>query len=134
LVHPRHWRRQVYCYPKIRVFIWPYFYDQIPPAVHQWEELAFTGLFATAATAEVDLVKVPATCGAYQEVMAMLSGRMPNPHAIAKGGDSRGEDIVLLIADANYWALVAKVEPDKVCVVASGYNWAVIEPKVVGEF
>lgn len=96
--------------------------------------LAFIGLFATAATAEVDLVKVPATCGAHQEVMAVLSGRMPNPHAIAKGGDSHGQDVVLLIADANYWALVAKTEPGKVCVVASGYNWTVIEPKIMRAF
>ena len=30
LVYPRHWRRQVYSDPKIKVFIRPRFYDQIP--------------------------------------------------------------------------------------------------------
>ena len=95
---------------------------------------ALPGLAATAATAEVDLVKVPATCGSYQEVMEVLSVRMPNPHAIAKGGDSHGEDVVLLMADANYWALVAKMSAGNVCVVASGYNWTAIAPQVVEAF
>ena len=95
---------------------------------------AFWTLAATAATAEVDLVKVPATCGPYQDVMAALNARMPNPRAVAKGGDSRGEDVVLLMADANYWALVAKLGPGQVCVVASGYNWTAIEPRVVEAF
>src|SRR5262249_27641572 len=92
------------------------------------------GFHATGATAGVDLLKVPATCGPYQEVMAALGTRMPNPQAIAKGGDSHGEDVVLLMTDANYWALVAKMARGKVCVVASGYNWTVIEPKAVDAF
>ncbi|MCR4283274.1 MAG: hypothetical protein NUV72_09650 [Bauldia sp.] len=88
----------------------------------------FAGFLATTADAEVELMKVPATCGTFQEVTDVLSLRMPDPHAIAKGGDSRGEDVVLLLADANYWALVAKMQPGRVCVVASGYNWTAIEP------
>lgn len=95
---------------------------------------AFAGFLATAAHAGVDIVKVPASCGPYEEVMEVLSARMPNPRAIAKGGDSRGEDVVLLMADANYWALVAKTSPGNVCVVASGYNWTDIEPSVVEAF
>jgi hypothetical protein len=96
--------------------------------------LILVAFAATAASAEVDLLRVPATCGPYPEVMEVLSGRMPNPHAVATGGDSRGEDVVLLIVDANYWALVAKSAPGTVCVVASGYNWTAIEPKVVEAF
>jgi hypothetical protein len=95
---------------------------------------ALAVLATTAARAEVDLLKVPATCGPYVEVMEVLSGRMPDPHAIAKGGDSRGEDVVLLIADAGYWALVAKSSPGSVCVVASGYNWTTIDPRIVEVF
>ena len=91
-------------------------------------------VLATSAVAEVDLVNVPATCGSYQEVMQVLSVRMPNPKAIAKGGDSRGDDVVLLIADAKYWALVARMSAGKVCVVASGYDWTAIEPKIVEAF
>ena len=91
-------------------------------------------LVATSAVAEVDLVNVPVTCGSYQEVMQVLSVRMPNPKAIAKGGDSRGDDVVLLIADADYWALVAKMSAGNVCVVASGYNWTAIAPQIVEAF
>lgn len=91
-------------------------------------------LASTAASAEVDIMRVPATCGPYAEVMNVLSARMPNPHAIAKGGDSHGEDVVLLMADSSYWALVAKSSPGNVCVVASGYNWTAMTPEVVESF
>jgi hypothetical protein len=91
-------------------------------------------LATTAANAEVALLKVPATCGPYVEVMDVLSARMPDPRAIATGGDSQGEDVVLLIVDAGYWALVAKSSPGRVCVVASGYDWTTIEPLVVEAF
>lgn len=96
--------------------------------------VASAALIVTAANAEVEIITVPATCGTYQAVMDVLSVRMPNPRAIARGGDSRGEDVVLLIADANYWALVARMSQGNVCVVASGYNWTQIEPRVVESF
>lgn len=78
---------------------------------------------ATAPNAAADLVQVPAACGTMEDVYQLLSRNMPHPKPIGKGGDSRGNDLVVLFAGSNYWALVAKLSPNQVCIVASGRNW-----------
>jgi hypothetical protein len=86
-------------------------------------------LAASTANAAVDLIKVPAMCGTAAEVLNTLAVKMPNPEAIGKGGDGRGKDIATLFTGNGYWALLALMSPDSVCVVASGYNWTVAEPE-----
>jgi len=87
-------------------------------------------LAASAANAAVDLVQVPVACGTLQDVQNLLSVNMPSPETIGKGGNSRGEDLVVLLTGATgYWALVATMSPTNVCVVASGRNWRTIEPE-----
>ena len=89
--------------------------------------LAFM-LTAPAAHA-VDLVQVPAMCGTAADVLSTLAVKMPNPEAIGKGGDSRGQEVATLFTGNGYWALLALMSPDKVCVVASGRNWTVADPR-----
>jgi hypothetical protein len=86
-------------------------------------------LAASAANAAVDLVQVPAMCGTSAEVLEILAAKMPNPEMIGKGGDGRGKEIATLFTGNGYWALLAMMSPDRVCVVASGYTWAVTEPR-----
>ena len=87
-------------------------------------------MFATSAPrAEISLEKVATPCGTLQEVHDLLRINMPNPQSIAKGGDSRGNDIAILLTGDNYWALVATLSATRLCIVASGRNWTVIEPK-----
>lgn len=86
-------------------------------------------LAASAANAAVDLIKVPAMCGTSTEVLNALAVKMPNPEAIGKGGDGRGKDIATLFTGNGYWALLALMSSDSVCVVASGRNWTVTEPE-----
>lgn len=84
-----------------------------------------------AADAAVDLVQVPVACGTLQEVQNLLDVNMPSPDTIGKGGNSRGEDLVVLLTGASgYWALVATMSPTNVCVVASGRNWKTIDPGI----
>jgi hypothetical protein len=86
-------------------------------------------LAAPTAHASVDLVQVPAACGTLQDVLELLNVNMPSPETIGKGGNSRGDDlVVLLTASTGYWALVATMSPTNVCVVASGRGWKTIEP------
>ena len=85
---------------------------------------------APAARAEINLVQVPAACGTLKDVQDLLSANLPNPVTLGKGGNSRGEDLVVLLTGASgYWALVATMSPTNVCVVASGRNWKTIEPR-----
>ena len=74
---------------------------------------AALSLFAApAANAAVDLVRVPAACGTLHDIQNLLSANMPSPKTIGKGGNSRGEDlVVLLTGDSGYWALVATMSP-----------------------
>ena len=89
---------------------------------------AFSLSAAPTANAAVDLVQVPVACGTLQDVQNLLSVNMPSPETIGKGGNSRGEDLVVLLTGATgYWALVATMSPTSVCVVASGRNWTVTE-------
>ncbi len=88
----------------------------------------------SAAKAEVALIQVPATCGTLKDVRELLSIKMPNPEAVAKGGDSHGEDVAVLLAGDGYWALVANMSPGRVCVVASGYNWTAVVPGEASAF
>ena len=92
------------------------------------------GALATGAKAEVTLIQVPATCGTLKDVRELLSVKMPNPEAVAKGGDSHGEDVAVLLAGDGYWALVANMSPGRVCVVASGYNWTPVVPGEASAF
>ena len=39
-----------------------------------------------------------------------------------------GAEIATLFTGNGYWALLATMSPDSVCVVASGFNWTVTEP------
>jgi hypothetical protein len=86
-------------------------------------------LAASTANAVVDLIQVPAVCGTSAEVFDTLAIKMPNPNAIGKGGNSRGEDIATLFTGNGYWALIAIMSADSVCVVASGSHWTVTEPE-----
>lgn len=95
--------------------------------------LAFI-LTASTANAGVDLIKVSALCGTAAEVLNSLAVKMPNPEAIGKGGDGRGKDIATLFAGNGYWALLALMSPDSVCVVASGYNWTAPSPEVAKSY
>ncbi|MEX0854109.1 MAG: hypothetical protein WD036_12635 [Bauldia sp.] len=84
-------------------------------------------LAASAANAAVDLVQVPALCGTSTEVLGTLAAKMPNPRLIGKGGDSRGQEIATLFTGNGYWALIALMSPQSVCVVASGHTWTATE-------
>ena len=86
-------------------------------------------LAASAANATVDLIKVPAVCGTAAEVLNSLAVKMPNPEAIGIGGDGRGNDIATLFTGNGYWALLALMSPESVCVVASGYSWTLTDPQ-----
>ena len=83
---------------------------------------------APAAHAAVELVQVSAACGTMAEVHELLAVNMPHPEPIGKGGDSHGQDLVVLFTGTGYWALVAKLSADRVCVVASGRNWTAVVP------
>ena len=78
---------------------------------------------ATVAQAEVSLHDVPALCGPSVEILDTLGQKMPDPVAIGTGGDSRGEKVATLFVGNGYWALLALVSPERVCVVASGHDW-----------
>ena len=83
---------------------------------------------APVANAAVGLSQVPAACRTVDEVRNLLSAKMPDPEEIGKGGDSKGAKIATMLVGNGYWALLATLAPDKVCVVASGHNWTIIEP------
>ena len=89
--------------------------------------LAFVVLFPATARAEIDLVRVPALCGTFAEVLGVLDAKMPDPEEIGRGTDNGGAPIATLLAGNGYWALLATMSGDRVCVVASGYNWAVAQ-------
>jgi hypothetical protein len=92
-------------------------------------------LFATTpVNAEIDLVKVATPCGTLEDVYDLLHPKMPTSTTIGKGGDSRGEQIAILLTGEDYWALVATLAPGRVCVVASGRNWTVTEPGAAKAF
>ena len=95
---------------------------------HSTITLAFSIFYSAAAYAEVDLMPVPAMCGSSADVLGTLNSRMPNPQEIGRGGDSRGAPIATLLTGNGYWALLAMMSSDRVCVVASGYNWTVAHP------
>jgi hypothetical protein len=80
---------------------------------------------ALPANAAISLLKVPAACGTMEEVTTFLSLKMPGPAEIGSGGDKRGVTIATLLSGNGYWALVATVSSDQVCVVASGREWTV---------
>lgn len=86
------------------------------------------------AHAAVGLKSVPALCGPATEVLGTLGARMPNPKEIGRGGDSQGAPIATLFTGNGYWALVAMMSPDNVCVVASGHNWTVTETEPTKAF
>ena len=83
---------------------------------------------ASVANAAVSLIQVPALCGTSAEVLGTLAIKMPNPEEIGRGGNSRGEEVATLFAGNGYWALIAVMSPDSVCVVASGSRWTVTPP------
>ncbi|MEX0853455.1 MAG: hypothetical protein WD036_09280 [Bauldia sp.] len=91
--------------------------------------IAALAMFAgSAASANVKLIQVPAACSTVEDIQEMLSVNMATRQAVGKGGNSRGEDLVVLLAGTTgYWALVATMSPTSVCVVASGRNWTNIE-------
>ena len=65
-------------------------------------------LAAPAAQASADLVQVPAACGTQAAIKELLSVNMPTPETIGKGGNSRGEDLVVPSprprpATGRYW-------------------------------
>jgi hypothetical protein len=93
-------------------------------------------LTAPAAHAAADLVKVPVACGTLQDIKDLLGVNMPSPETLGKGGNSRGEDLVVLLSSptTGYWALVATMSPESVCVVASGRNWQALKPGTVKAF
>jgi hypothetical protein len=91
--------------------------------------LALSVFTIPAADAAVGLVQVPVACGTIEEVHTLLGVNMPKPEAIGKGDDSGGHDMVVLFTGSGYWALVTKVSADGLCVVASGHNWTVKEPR-----
>jgi hypothetical protein len=84
---------------------------------------AFVLLLGGAAQADVALVQVPAMCGSSAEILDGLAYKMPDPRVVGTGGDSQGEEIATLFSGNGYWALLAMVSPERVCVVASGHNW-----------
>ena len=94
----------------------------------------FSLLIASTAAAAVDLLKVPALCGTPAEVLGTLSVKMPNPQEVGRGGDFQGTPIATLFVGNGYWALLAMMSPDSVCVVASGYNWTATAPADVRSF
>jgi hypothetical protein len=77
------------------------------------------------ANAAISLLQVPAACGTMEEVTTFLRQKMPGQDAIGSGGDKRGATIATLITGNGYWALVATVSSDQVCVIASGHEWTV---------
>jgi hypothetical protein len=91
--------------------------------------LALSLSVPAAAHAGVDLIKVPALCGTSAEVLGTLRTKMPNPVEIGQGGDRRGAPIATLLSGNGYWALLATISPEQVCVVASGYNWILTDPQ-----
>lgn len=91
-------------------------------------------MIAASPAGAVEVVKVPAMCGTSAEILDTLSARMPNPELLGKGGDSQGKEIATLLTGDGYWALLALMTPEHVCVVASGYNWIATEPRQAGSF
>lgn len=91
-------------------------------------------LIASTAAAAGDLIKVPALCGTPAEVLGALSVKMPNPEEVGRGGDGQGSPMATLFVGNGYWALLAMMSPDSVCVVASGYNWTATAPADVRSF
>jgi hypothetical protein len=85
--------------------------------------VAFLGV--PPANAAINLLQVPAACGTMEEVTTFLKAKMPGPEEIGSGGDKRGVTIATLLTGNGYWALVATVSFDQVCVVASGREWTV---------
>jgi hypothetical protein len=96
--------------------------------VHRIVAAALLSIFSgPAAHAEINLVQTPAPCGTLQDVQDLLN--LATPRIIGKGGNSLGEDLVVLLkGPSGYWALIARMSPTKVCVLASGRNWKTIEP------
>jgi len=95
---------------------------------------ALTFSVAPSANAAIDLVQVPAACGTLKDVYDLLNVNMPVRVTIGKGGDSRGDDLVVLFNGAGgHWALVAALSPNSYCVVASGRNWRTVTPQTVGD-
>ncbi|CAN5331660.1 hypothetical protein BH10PSE9_BH10PSE9_20440 [soil metagenome] len=90
--------------------------------------LAFSICLPAAAHAEVGLVSVPVLCGTSADVMNTLAVKMPTPEEIGGGGDGRGVPIATLLTGNGYWALLAMLSSDRVCVVASGHDWTVTDP------
>ena len=85
-------------------------------------------LVAATASAAASLISVPAVCGTAADVLGTLAVKMPNPEEIGSGRDREGTPIATLFRGNGYWALIATMSSNKVCVVASGHNWTVIEP------
>ncbi len=77
------------------------------------------------ASAAIGVLQVPAACGTMEEVTTFLSQKMPGQEEIGSGGDKRGETIATLLTGNGYWALVATVSSDQVCVIASGHEWTI---------
>ena len=84
-------------------------------------------LGGSASNAEIILEKVATPCGTPKEVHDILKINMPSPRTIGKGGDSQGNEIAILFTGDNYWALVATMSVDRLCIVASGRTWQVID-------
>lgn len=87
-----------------------------------------------AAQADVNLVQVPVACGTIAEVYGLLQTNMPDMANIGSGNDSRGKDVAVLFAGADHWALVATMQADQICVVASGHIWTAPPSAPVAQF
>lgn len=96
--------------------------------------VVFFHLSVNVARAEVDLVQVPVACGTIAEIYGLLQTKMPGMSRIGTGSDKRAQDIAVLFAGAEHWALVATMTADQICIVASGRIWTVASAAPVAQF
>ena len=87
-----------------------------------------------AARADIGLVQVPVACGTVAEVYGILQSNMPGMTKIGSGNDARGQDVAVLFAGAEHWALLATMAADRICVVASGRMWTTPPTAPVEQF
>lgn len=75
----------------------------------------------------MDLVQVPIVCGSVDEVNQLLSLKMDDSTALGEGSDKHGQRVAALFTTEDRWAVVTKSPDGRVCIVASGRNWQVME-------
>jgi hypothetical protein len=83
----------------------------------------FNLAFSQSVHAGVELVQVPVACGTIEAVSELLHLKMEKSTTLGKGGNSQGQEVAALFSGSNRWALVTRVSPNRVCVIASGRNW-----------